>query len=208
MQVLTNQIKFPSVETADEDGLLAIGGDLSEERLLLAYQSGIFPWYDGDVILWWCPNPRFVLFPNELKVSKSMQQVLRKGIYTFTMNKAFAEVIKQCKINNRKDQNGTWITDAMEAAYNQLHYKGIAISAEAWCNGTLVGGLYGILLNNVFCGESMFTLKANASKFAFIHLVHFLQEKNIAIIDCQVHTEHLESLGARMIDRNLFLSYL
>lgn len=208
MYILTNKLYFPSVETADDEGLLAIGGDLTEERLLLAYQSGIFPWYEGDVILWWSPNPRFVLFPNELIVSKTMQQVFRRKVFTYTYNSAFTEVIKQCKNLTRKGQEGTWITDAMRDAYINLHRKGYAISAEAWQYGKLVGGLYGILQGNIFCGESMFATVSNASKFAFISLVQQLKTTGIQLIDCQVHTNHLESLGGRMIERKTFLSYL
>ncbi len=208
MVVLTEQLKFPPVHSAEPDGLLAIGGDLSIDRLKLAYQQGIFPWYEGETILWWSPDPRFVLFPNEIIVSKSMKQVIKGGQFTFTINKAFEQVIRECKINSRKDQDGTWITDEMEAAYTELHKNGIAISAEAWENDQLVGGLYGILLNNIFCGESMFTNKSNASKFTFIQLVQYLKEKNIELIDCQVYTEHLESLGARMISREAYLKYL
>jgi leucyl/phenylalanyl-tRNA---protein transferase len=208
MIVLTEQLKFPPLHAAEPDGLLAIGGDLSIDRLKLAYQQGIFPWYEGGTILWWSPNPRFVLFPHDLVVSKSMQQVIKAKQFTFTINKAFENVIRQCKMNSRKDQDGTWITDEMEAAYNKLHKNGMAISAEAWENDQLVGGLYGILLNNIFCGESMFTNKSNASKFAFIQLVQYLKEKYIQLIDCQVYTEHLESLGARMISREEYLKYL
>jgi leucyl/phenylalanyl-tRNA---protein transferase len=208
MMILNEQLKFPPLEAAEADGLLAIGGDLSVERLKLAYHQGIFPWYEGDTILWWSPDPRFVLFPHELKVSKSMKQVIKANQFRFTLNKAFENVLHQCKINSRKDQDGTWITDEMEVAYNELHKKGMAISAEAWQNDELVGGLYGVLLNNIFCGESMFANKANASKFTFINLVKHLQEKNIQLIDCQVYTEHLESLGARMISRKAYLKYL
>ncbi len=209
MYILSNDIVFPLVTTANEDGLLAIGGDLSIERLLLAYQSGIFPWYSyGEPIMWYSPNPRFVLFPNELKISKSMQQVLRKNTFTFTINKAFAQVIAHCKNYNRKDQDGTWITNEMEGAYNKLHQLGYAYSAETWCNNQLVGGLYGIKIGNVFCGESMFALQSNASKFAFIKIVQYLQTQSVTLIDCQVYTEHLESLGATMISREVFLEYL
>jgi leucyl/phenylalanyl-tRNA--protein transferase len=197
---------FPSVEEADEDGLLAVGGDLSVERLLNAYENGIFPWYNHDEpILWWSPNPRFVLFPEELKVSKSMQQLIRKETFAFTYNIAFEEVICNCSAVPRKDQDGTWITNDIINAYNQLHKQGYAWSAEAWQDGNLVGGLYGIWLGNAFFGESMFSKQSNASKFAFIKWVQFLQQNNVALIDCQVYTPHLESLGARMIDRADFM---
>jgi len=200
---------FPPVSMADEDGLVGIGGDLSVDRLLLAYRSGIFPWYNADEpILWYSPNPRFVLHPDELKVSKSMQTLIRKEAWTFTVNQDFASTIRQCRIAKRKDQTGTWIHDAMEEAYIRLHEAGYAISAECWCKGELIGGLYGVQLDRVFCGESMFSLEKNASKFAFIHVVTYLKELGIQLIDCQVHTDHLESLGARMISRDTFLTYL
>jgi leucyl/phenylalanyl-tRNA---protein transferase len=208
MHVLSDKIFFPPLEAADEEGLLAIGGDLSEKRLLLAYESGIFPWYDGDIILWWSPNPRFVLFPAELRISKSMKQVLKRTDFQFTMNKAFDQVIHQCKINERANQDGTWITDEMEKAYIQLHKTGKAISAEVWQNEHLVGGLYGVMQGKVFCGESMFALKSNASKYAFIKLVQQLEKEGIELIDCQVYTEHLESLGAKMISRESYMEYL
>ncbi|MBL7766465.1 MAG: leucyl/phenylalanyl-tRNA--protein transferase [Chitinophagaceae bacterium] len=200
---------FPPVQDADEEGLLAIGGDLSCERLELAYRSGIFPWYsDEDPILWWSPDPRFVLHPNELKISKSMQQILRRNEFRFTMNMAFESVIHACKTNDRAHQQGTWIVDEMEVAYIQLHRKGLAHSAECWMGDELVGGLYGIRLEKVFCGESMFSLKSNASKFAFIHYVQHLEQEGIQLIDCQVYTDHLASLGASMMRRNEFLKYL
>ncbi|HTE10464.1 MAG TPA: leucyl/phenylalanyl-tRNA--protein transferase [Chitinophagaceae bacterium] len=205
---LTKEIVFPPVQLSEPDGLLAMGGDLSTERLLLAYRSGIFPWFDGDTPLWWSPNPRFVLFPQELKVSKSMKQLIKKQAFDFTMDKAFAEVINNCKTSPRKDQDGTWITDEVKAAYIQLHQLGYAHSAEAWVNGELVGGCYGIRMGHVFFGESMFSKSPNASKYAFINYVHALQKENIALIDCQVYTPHLESLGARMIEREKFIELL
>ena len=209
MFILPQTLMFPPVSMADEDGLVGIGGDLSIDRLLLAYRSGIFPWYNADEpILWYSPNPRFVLHPDELKVSKSMQTLIRKEAWTFTVNQDFASTIRQCRIAKRKYQTGTWIHDAMEEAYIRLHEAGYAISAECWCNGELIGGLYGVQLDRVFCGESMFSLEKNASKFAFIHVVTYLKELGIQLIDCQVHTDHLESLGARMISRDTFLTYL
>ena len=209
MVLLNDDLLFPPVSMADEDGLVGIGGDLSVDRLLLAYRSGIFPWYNADEpILWYSPNPRFVLHPDELKVSKSMQTLIRKEAWTFTVNQDFASTIRQCRIAKRKYQTGTWIHDAMEEAYIRLHEAGYAISAECWCNGELIGGLYGVQLDRVFCGESMFSLEKNASKFAFIHVVTYLKELGIQLIDCQVHTDHLESLGARMISRDTFLTYL
>lgn len=209
MFILPQTLMFPPVSMADEDGLVGIGGDLSVDRLLLAYRSGIFPWYNADEpILWYSPNPRFVLHPDELKVSKSMQTLIRKEAWTFTVNQDFASTIRQCRITKRKYQTGTWIHDAMEEAYIRLHEAGYAISAECWSNGELIGGLYGVQLDRVFCGESMFSLEKNASKFAFIHVVTYLKELGIQLIDCQVHTDHLESLGARMISRDTFLTYL
>jgi leucyl/phenylalanyl-tRNA---protein transferase len=201
---LNEDIWFPSVEEAMSDGLLAIGGDLKVERLLLAYKKGIFPWYDGDTPLWWCPNPRFVLFPDDLKISKSMKNILKKNVFQFTINKAFNEVIENCKTLPRKDQDGTWIKDEVKAAYIKLHELGHAHSAEAWQNGKLVGGLYGVKLGKIFFGESMFSAESNASKFAFINYVQQLIKEGIVLIDCQVYTEHLESLGAKFIMRQQF----
>jgi leucyl/phenylalanyl-tRNA--protein transferase len=206
--VLDKELSFPPVHLAEPDGLLAIGGDLSVERLLLAYQNGIFPWYEGDHILWWCPDPRFVLFPDELKVSKSMQSILKKDEFEFTINKAFADVIHSCKKTKREGQAGTWITDEVEKAYTKMHKLGHAHSAEAWKDGKLIGGLYGIKMGKVFFGESMFSTESNASKFAFIKFVQQLKTEGIELIDCQVYTEHLESLGARMITRTEFTEYL
>ena len=206
---LNDELKFPPVETASEEGIVAIGGDLSMERLLMAYGSGIFPWYnEGEPIIWWCPNPRFVLFPQELRVTKSMQSVLNNGKFRFTINLAFAAVLQHCKTINRKEQEGTWITPDVQKAYTQLHELGYAHSAEAWLNGELVGGLYGIRLGNIFFGESMFSKESNASKFAFINYVKQLQKENVTLIDCQVHTNHLESLGAKMIEREKFMHLL
>ena len=205
MFVLSKEIIFPPVTMADDEGLLAIGGDLSTERLLTAYKNGIFPWYNEDEpICWWCPNPRFVLFPKELKVRKSMQTVLNNGTFRFTINKAFDKVIANCKSITRKGQDGTWIQPEVIAAYTKLHQLGFVVSAEAWKDGELAGGLYGVLLGKIFFGESMFSKQSNASKFAFINLVRHLQKQQVALIDCQVYTSHLESLGARMIDRKLF----
>jgi len=209
MYLLDQRIIFPPVHLADGDGLLAIGGDLSRERLLLAYRQGIFPWYNEDEpICWWCPDPRFVLFPQELKISKSMRSVLKNPQFTFSTNTAFTNVIENCKTVNRKGQDGTWISPDVQKAYTMLHEQGYAHSAEAWLDGKLVGGLYGIRLGNIFFGESMFSHASNASKFAFIKYVQQLQEENIQLIDCQVYTEHLESLGAKMIRRESFIKLL
>ena len=209
MFLLTKELSFPPIEMADEDGLLAIGGELSTERLLLAYYSGIFPWYnEEEPICWWSPDPRFILYPHELKVSNSMRTVLQNGKYRFTTNRAFTQVIQTCKTVSRKGQDGTWISPAMQQAYITLHLLGHAHSAETWLDGELVGGLYGIRLGQVFFGESMFNLNPNASKFAFINYVQLLQRENVQLIDCQLHTNHLESLGARMIPRKHFIEML
>ena len=209
MFLLTQELIFPPVSMADEDGLLAIGGDLGTDRLLLAYRSGIFPWYNQDEpICWWSPDPRFVLYPAELKISSSMKTVLQNGKLRFTVNRAFSQVLQNCKTVSRKGQDGTWISPAMQSAYYILHQKGFAHSAETWLDGKLVGGLYGIRLGNIFFGESMFSLATNASKFAFINYVRQLTLENVQLIDCQLHTNHLESLGARMITRELFTKIL
>jgi leucyl/phenylalanyl-tRNA--protein transferase len=205
VNVLNNKLWFPPVDEADSEGLLAMGGDLSVDRLLIAYKNGIFPWYDGDIPLWWCPDPRFVLNPTALQVSKSMQLLLKKKSFQFTTNKVFREVIHHCKNVKRKDQDGTWITPEVEKAYIELHELGFAHSAEVWQDKKLVGGLYGIKMGKVFFGESMFSLVSNASKYAFISFVSLLKEEGIELIDCQIYTAHLESLGAKMIDRNLFI---
>jgi leucyl/phenylalanyl-tRNA--protein transferase len=206
LHFLDEDLWFPPVEEAMEDGLLAAGGDLSTDRLLLAYHNGIFPWYSEDIIpLWWCPDPRFVLFPEELKVSKSMKALLKKDAFTFTTNKVFDQVIFNCQQKEREGQDGTWITEEVLEAYTKLHRLGHAHSAEAWQDGKLVGGLYGIRLGKAFFGESMFSLTSNASKYAFIKYVQQLQQDGVQLIDCQVYTEHLESLGARMIPRTDFI---
>ena len=208
MKFLTNNMPFPDISEASEEGLLAIGGDLSVTRLLSAYKQGIFPWFaDEDPILWWAPDPRFVLFPKKLKVSKSMQQVLRNANFEVSVNKDFNGVIKACALAKRADQEGgTWITNNMMKAYTQLYELGYAKSVEVWKNNELVGGLYGVDLDNdVFCGESMFTKESNASKVGFIT---FIQNTNYKLIDCQVYTQHLESLGAEDISRDDFMKYL
>jgi leucyl/phenylalanyl-tRNA--protein transferase len=205
---LDNELLFPPVHLAEPDGLLAIGGDLSTERLLLAYRNGIFPWYEGEHILWWCPDPRFILNPDQLKVSKSMRQLLRRNAFTFTVNKAFTSVISSCKSINRRGQDGTWITDGIREAYTRLHEAGYAHSAEVWYNDELVGGLYGVRLGKVFFGESMFSKMSNASKYAFINYIELLKNEDVQLIDCQVYTEHLESLGARMMARSTFVQLL
>ena len=205
---LDKELIFPPVHLSEPDGLLAVGGDLSTERLLLAYRNGIFPWYEGNHILWWCPDPRFVLSPAKLKVSKSMNQLIKKNTFTFTINKAFAEVINNCKSIPRRGQDGTWITDEIKEAYIRLHHEGYAHSAEVWSDNKLAGGLYGVRLGDVFFGESMFSKVSNASKYAFICYVRQLQKENVQLIDCQVYTEHLESLGAGMLSRGTFIQML
>jgi len=205
---LDENLPFPDPNLAETDGLLAFGGDLSTARLIEAYKSGIFPWFEDDVPLWWSPDPRFVLFPDELKISSSMKTLLKRKAFSFTINKAFAEVIRNCKSVRRDGQAGTWITEEMQTAYTELHNLGYAFSAEAWNEGELAGGLYGIKMGKMFFGESMFSHQSNASKYAFISMVDQLRTEGVELIDCQVYTAHLESLGARMIPRKEFLKLL
>ncbi|HWR33744.1 MAG TPA: leucyl/phenylalanyl-tRNA--protein transferase [Chitinophagaceae bacterium] len=205
---LDKELFFPPVDLAEPDGLLAMGGDLSTERLLLAYSSGIFPWYEGETILWWCPDPRFVLFSNELKINKAARSSLKKNEFGFTVNNSFKDVINHCKKIKRPGQQGTWITDEVEKAFCKMHELGYAHSAEVWRDGQLAGGLYGIKLGKVFFGESMFSKISNASRFCFIRYVQQLKEEGIELIDCQVYTEYLESFGARMIKRKEFTRLL
>jgi leucyl/phenylalanyl-tRNA--protein transferase len=205
---LNKELIFPPVHLAEPDGLLAMGGDLSSERLLLAYQSGIFPWYEGETILWWSPDPRFVLFPDELKISKTIKPLLNRNEFEFSINKSFTAVIHQCKKTKRPGQKGTWITDEVEKAYCKMHELGYANSAEVWKDGELVGGLYGIRLGKMFFGESMFSKVSNASRYCFIKYVQQLKEEGVQLIDCQVYTEYLESFGARMISRKDFIQLL
>ena len=209
MFVVTQELFFPPVETATSDGILALGGDLTTDRLLLAYQNGIFPWFEEEQpIIWWSPNPRMVLFFEDLIVSKSMQTILKKKAFTVTFNQNFRAVISNCQQIKREGQNGTWITNDMIEAYCKLHELGHAKSVEVWQNDILVGGLYGVDLKSVFCGESMFSKVANASKVAFISLVNQLKLDNYKLLDCQVYNEHLESLGCREIPREQFLGIL
>lgn len=204
------ELTFPHPNLANEDGILAVGGDLSSERLLLAYQYGIFPWFNpGDPILWWSPDPRFVLFPSDLKISKSMRPYFNQSKFRVTCNQAFREVILACQQTDRKDQpGGTWITEEMIGAYSQLHQEGHAHSIEVWQEERLVGGLYGLAMGEIFFGESMFTRVSNASKFGFISLVQKLKEHGFKLIDCQQATNHLKSLGGKGISRTRFLTYL
>ncbi|PWA06852.1 leucyl/phenylalanyl-tRNA--protein transferase [Flavobacterium psychrotolerans] len=209
MYFLSKDLFFPPVHEASSEGILAFGGDLSTERLRLAYNSGVFPWYeDGQPIIWWSPNPRMVLFLDELIVSKSMRNVFNRNVFKVTFNQNFREVISHCQEIKRRGQYGTWITNDMIEAYCKLNELGIAKSVEVWQNEGLVGGLYGIDLGHVFCGESMFSKVSNASKVAFIALVKQLKESNYQLLDCQVYNEHLESLGCREIERSNFMEIL
>ena len=209
MYFLSKELFFPPVSETNPDGILAIGGDLSPERLLLAYKSGIFPWFEDDEpIIWWSPNPRMVLYLDELVVSKSMRNILNRNVFTVTFNQNFKEVISNCQKIKRNSQNGTWITNDMIEAYCKLNELGFAKSVEVWQNDELVGGLYGIDLGQVFCGESMFSKVSNASKVAFITLINQLKKDNYKLLDCQVYNEHLESLGCREIDRKDFIELL
>lgn len=201
-------IYFPDSEHALADGLLAFGGRITPKIILQAYSQGIFPWYSGNMPCWYHPDPRCVLLPDELRVSKSMQQLLRRNEFQFAVNKDFKAVIHHCKNIPRDEQDGTWITDELEQTFIQLHQIGYAHSAEAWINGELAGGLYGLVLGNVFFGESMFSAVTNASKYAFICWVERLRQMGVVLIDCQVHTNHLESLGAIMISRKKFMQIL
>ena len=209
MYYLSTDLFFPPVSHANSDGILAIGGDLSPKRLQLAYRSGIFPWFnEGEPIIWWSPNPRMVLFLDDLVVSKSMRNILNRNIFKVTFNQNFRDVISNCQQVKRDGQSGTWITNNMIEAYCKLHELGIAKSVEVWQNDQLVGGLYGVDLGHIFCGESMFSLVSNASKVAFISLVNQLKEKNYQLLDCQVYNEHLESLGCVEIERDEFMAIL
>jgi leucyl/phenylalanyl-tRNA--protein transferase len=209
VEISRRSIEFPDPDEADESGLLAIGGDLSVERLKLAYSKGIFPWYeDGMPILWWSPDPRMVLFPDKMIISHSLKQSVKKQQFSVTIDKAFEKVIRNCSKTPRKGENGTWITHDMKNAYIRLHKAGFAHSAEAWLDGQLVGGLYGVALGKAFFGESMFHHVTNASKVAFYHLVGKLSNWDFKIIDAQVYTNHLESLGGEMIPRSQYLQIL
>ncbi|ANH80666.1 leucyl/phenylalanyl-tRNA--protein transferase [Niabella ginsenosidivorans] len=199
---------FPPVHLAEPDGLLAIGGDLTPQRILHAYSKGIFPWYETPPVLWWSPDPRFVLFPDEFRISKTVRSLLNKSAFHFTINQAFEKVIRCCQQVKRAGQEGTWITDEIVRSYTELHQMGYAHSAEVWQNNELVGGLYGIRLGTLFCGESMFSLVSNASRYAFARYMDQLKKEKVQLIDCQVYSEYLESMGARMIDRKAFLQYL
>jgi len=203
---LTDIIEFPSYEFISKEGIIALGGDLSEKRLIHAYKNGIFPWFsEEEPIVWYCPFERMVLYPEDLKISKSMQKIINKNEFTITENTDFESVIYNCKNIHRNDGFGTWITNDMEQAFIDLHKKGVAKSIEIWLEGKLVGGLYGLEINATFCGESMFSKVSNASKLAFIHLA---KNKNYKLIDCQIYNAHLASLGAKEIKRDVFLEIL
>jgi len=209
MYFLTKELYFPPVDEASYEGVLAIGGDLSIERLVLAYANGIFPWYDADEpILWWAPPYRMVVNPAEYKVAKSLRNIINRNSFEVTMNKDFSAVISNCQYVERKGQDGTWITSDIINAYTELHRLGKAKSFEVWQNGKLVGGLYGTDLGHIFCGESMFSKVPNASKVAFVKLIEYLQQNNYKLLDCQVHNDHLEKLGAFEISRDLFMQIL
>jgi len=202
---LDERLIFPDPALAEDDGLLAVGGDLSIQRLLLAYQNGIFPWYcDETPILWYAPHERFVLFPEELAISKSLRRVLKSDAFRVTVDRSFEKVISACSAMPRPGQDGTWIIPDMIAAYIDLHRQGYAHSIEVWQNDELAGGLYGVAVGRVFCGESMFSLVSNASKVALVHLCGM----GYSLIDCQVYTAHLASMGARMIGREDYLKVL
>jgi leucyl/phenylalanyl-tRNA--protein transferase len=211
LQELSKSIWFPNHDESNKDGLIAVGGDLSVERLMHAYHLGIFPWFnEGQPLFWWSPDPRMILLPESFKVSKSLKKTILSNKYKITLNTSFEEVINCCSKIKRKGQQGTWITKNMITAYLQLHKKGHAQSVEVWSDNQLVGGLYGIDLKEkkIFCGESMFSKKNNASKIAFYYLVKKLKTENYRLIDCQMYTSHLESLGAQEIPRHEFLKYL
>ena len=209
MYRLTDALLFPSPEQASAEGIVAVGGDLKPERVMLAYRKGIFPWFESDdFLLWWSPDPRMVLFPDRLKISKSMRTVLRKKQFEVTFNKAFDQDVEACAKVKRFGQNGTWITPGLMEVYSTLHIQGHAHSVEVWEEGSLVGGLYGIDLGTVFCGESMFSKSSNASKVALIFLVKELKKNKYELIDCQVPTQHLASMGAEPISRTEFLTLL
>ncbi|MEC8090053.1 MAG: leucyl/phenylalanyl-tRNA--protein transferase [Bacteroidota bacterium] len=209
MYRLTDALLFPSPEQASAEGIVAVGGDLKPERVMLAYRKGIFPWFESDdFLLWWSPDPRMVLFPDQVKISKSMRAVLRKKQFEVTFNKAFDDVVEACAKVKRFGQNGTWITPGLMEVYSTLHTQGHAHSVEVWEEGVLVGGLYGVDLGTVFCGESMFSKANNASKVALISLAKELKKNKYELIDCQVPTQHLASMGAESIPRSEFLTYL
>lgn len=209
MYFLTKDLYFPPVDEASCEGVLAVGGDLSTERLLLAYRQGIFPWFnEEEPILWWSPPERMVVVPQLHKISKSIRNLLNQKKFVITFNQHFEAVIRNCQQIDRKEQYGTWITEDIIESYTKLHQMGFAQSVEVWQNGELVGGLYGVDLGHVFCGESMFSKVPNASKLAFVTLVQYLKDNNYKLLDCQLHNDHLEKLGAFEISRDTFIKVL
>ena len=209
MHQLSNEHIFPSALSANNDGVVAIGGDLDPKRILKAYKQGIFPWFESDdYLVWWSPDPRMVLFPEKLRISKSTKKVLKDANFKVTFNQSFDEVVDCCAKVKRFGQNGTWITEGLKKAYNLLHKEGHAFSVEVWKDFELVGGLYGIDLGDIFCGESMFSKENNASKIGFIHLIKELSKNGYKLIDCQVPSAHMKSLGAEEISRQQFLNFL
>ena len=206
---IPRRLQFPDPSFADPSGLLGVGGDLTPDRLLLAYRSGIFPWYSaGQPILWWSPDPRMVLYTEQLRVQRSLAKRIRQGRYTVTLDTSFAEVLRRCAEVPRPGQDGTWITQEMTEAYEHLHALGHAHSVEAWEEGELVGGLYGVAVGRLFSGESMFALRPDASKVAFVHLVRQLWQWGFPLVDCQVHTQHLQRFGAIEIARADYLEHV
>ena len=204
-----DSFSFPPIDEADEEGLLLIGGKVTAPRVLEAYQKGIFPWYNEEELpLWWSPDPRFVLFPEELHLSRSMKKVFSNESFAFTVDTAFEKVIQHCATIKRAGQDGTWITSGMKKVYTQLHNEGYGHSAEAWQDGHLVCGMYGLQIDKVFFAESMFSKVSNASKFALIRFVQHLRKLGVELIDCQVYTDHVKSLGARLIEREQYLKLL
>lgn len=211
MAAIENDCPFPPLSQAviEPNGLIAIGGDLNAERLLNAYSQGIFPWFnEGEPVMWWSPNPRMVLFPNELKISNSLKKTLKKSLFDMRFNTSFRDVMKACSKSKRLGQTGTWISPKMINAYCDLYQLGHAICMESWLNNQLVGGCYGVIINKMFYGESMFHTQTDASKVAFVHLVNHLQNQGIGMIDCQMHTPLLASFGAREIEREEFMQNL
>ena len=209
MHQLSSEHIFPSALSANNDGVVAIGGDLDPKRILKAYKQGIFPWFESDdYLVWWSPDPRMVLFPEKLRISKSTKKVLKDANFKVTFNQSFDEVVDCCAKVKRFGQNGTWITEGLKKAYNLLHKQGHAFSVEVWKDFELVGGLYGIDLGDIFCGESMFSKENNASKIGFIHLIKELSKNGYKLIDCQVPSAHMKSLGAEEISRQQFLNFL
>ena len=209
MQQLGDDYKFPSPQSATNEGVVAVGGDLNPLRILEAYKNGIFPWFNDDEnLMWWSPDPRMILFPEKIKISKSFKSFLKKKEYRVSFNENFEDVIESCSNIKRVNQKGTWITNGLKQSFIELHLMGYAHSVEVWQNGVIIGGLYGLDLGNIFCGESMFSTKSNASKVGLYFLCQELKQNNYRFIDCQVPSQHLRSLGAEEISRDNFLKKL